>query len=202
MHTHSLNQRRCDAFRLDHGFIHRHLERQVARMDSTEGAQIGSKRCAGPLAGVAVHLTWAISILIPRPLVHAVADGGMARMAPPRALPLSGIEQRAARRKVLGDQGRAGARVCTVADPQALLPRLARDPTADRGTIIGIGTMPFPFIGAPPGRIAGVRLRWAFCPPRCGTARRLQRRCPSSQPSVPYRLCWLESAAGGDGAVA
>jgi hypothetical protein len=202
MNTHPMTQLGCDPFRIDQRFIRRNVEIQVSLMDPAEGTQRGPKRRAGPFTGVAVHLPSAISIIIPRPLVHAVADGGMARMAPPRALPLSGIEQRAARRKVLGDQGRAGARVCTVADPQALLPRLARDPTADRGTIIGIGTMPFPFIGAPPGRIAGVRLRWAFCPPRCGTARRLQRRCPSSQPSVPYRLCWLESAAGGDGAVA
>jgi hypothetical protein len=125
-------------------------------MDPAEGAQIGPKRCASPLTGVAVHLTLAVSIIIPRPLVHAVADCRVARMAPAIALPLIGIEPRAAHRDVLRDQDRAGARIGMVADPQALLPRLARDQTDDRGTIIGVGPVPFPFIGAPPGRIGGV----------------------------------------------
>jgi hypothetical protein len=73
-------------------------------MDSTEGAQIGAKRCAGPLAGVAVHLTWAISLIIPRPLVHAVADRRVVGMAPALALPLIGVEPRAAHRDVLRAQ--------------------------------------------------------------------------------------------------
>ena len=157
MHTHPLNQRRCDAFRIDHGFIRRHIEMQVSRMDSTEGARRGPKRCARrPLADVAVHLTLAISIIIPRPLVHAVADSRVVGMALAIALPLIGVEPRAAHREVLRDQRRAGARIGMLADPQALLPRLARDQTDDRGTIIGVGPVPFPFIGAPPGRIGGV----------------------------------------------
>lgn len=156
MHTHPLNQRGCDPFRIDHGFICRHIEMQVSLMDSTAGAPIGPKRCACPLAGVAVHLTLAISIIIPRPLGHAVADSRVIGMAPAIALPLIGVEPRAARRDVLRDQRRAGARIGMLTDPQALLPCLARDQTDDGGTIIGVGPMAFPLIGAPPGRIGGV----------------------------------------------
>jgi hypothetical protein len=47
-----------------------------------------------------VDFASAIPIVVPRPLVHAVADGGLAWMAPPIALPRIGIEARAARRKV------------------------------------------------------------------------------------------------------
>jgi hypothetical protein len=67
----------------------------------------------------------ALFVIIARPLVPAVADSGIARMASPIALPLIGREPRAARRKVLRGQGLAGARVGIVADPHALLPRLA-----------------------------------------------------------------------------
>jgi hypothetical protein len=201
MHTHPLNQRRCDALRMDHGCIRRHLERQVALMDSTEGAQIGAKRCAGPLAGVAVHLTWAISLIIPRPLVHAVADRRVVGMAPALALPLIGVEPRAAHRDVLRGQRRAGARLGRLAAPHALLPRLAREQTDERGTLMGVGPVPVPFLGAPPGRSGGVSMGGACFPPRCGTAPRLQRRCPPSWPSVPSHEGGPEYAAVASGAV-
>jgi hypothetical protein len=111
----------------------------------------------------------------------------MARMTPPVTLPLIGVEQRAARRDILRDQGGTGMGVGMVADPPALLSRLARDHTDDGGTIIGIGAMPLAFIGAPPGRIGGISMRGAFFPPRCGTVRRLRRRCPPSPLSGPLR---------------
>ena len=57
MTTHPLNQRGCDPFRIAHGFIRRHGEMQVSRMDPMEGAQIGPKRRAGPCTGTAVHFT-------------------------------------------------------------------------------------------------------------------------------------------------
>ena len=125
MTTHPLHQRGCDPFRIAHGFIRRHGEMQVSRMDPMEGAQIGPKRRAGPCTGTAVYFMSALFVIIARPLVPAVADSGMARMAPSIALPLIGREPRAAHRKVLCDQGRAGTRVDIVADPHALLPRLA-----------------------------------------------------------------------------
>jgi hypothetical protein len=44
-------------------------------MHPTEGAQVGPEPGTGPFTGVAVHLTPAIGIIIPRPFVHAVTDG-------------------------------------------------------------------------------------------------------------------------------
>ena len=66
---------------------------QVLLMHPTEGAQVGPEPGTGPFTGVAVHLTPAIVIIIPRPFVHAVTDGAMARMAAPIALPLIGVER-------------------------------------------------------------------------------------------------------------
>jgi hypothetical protein len=154
-------------------------------MDSAAGTQIGPKCRTRALTGVAVHLTSAIAIIIPRPLMHAVADRRMVWMTTPIALPFVGVQPRAARRKVFGDQGTARPRVGVVPYPQALLARVARDDADDGGPIVDIGAVAFPLIGAPPGRIRGVAMRCAFFPPRSGTARRLRRQCPPLQPSVP-----------------
>src|SRR5262245_14573811 len=115
---------------------------QVPFMNPTEGTQIGPKCCACPLTGVAVHLTPAIAIIIPRPRTTTGANSRMARMTPPVALPFISIEPRAAHRDVLRDQRLAGACIGMVADPPALFPRLARDQTDDGGTIIGVGLVP------------------------------------------------------------
>jgi len=48
----------------------------VLLVDAPEGTQVGPERCARDLAGVAIDLTSASPIIIPRPLVHAMADGG------------------------------------------------------------------------------------------------------------------------------
>jgi len=88
MTTHPLNQRGCDPFRIAHGFIRRHGEIQVPRMDPMEGTQIGPKHRAGTCTGTDVHFMSALFVIIARPLVPAVADSGMARMAPPIGLPL------------------------------------------------------------------------------------------------------------------
>lgn len=155
-------------------------------MDPAACAPISPKCRARSLTGVAVHFTSAIASIIPRPLTHAVADRGMVWMTPPGALPFIGIEPRATHRDMLRDQGRTGGRIRMIADPQALLPSLARDHTDDGRAIIGRGAVPLPRVGAPPGRSGGLSMGCAFFPPRGGPARRLRRRCPPSQPSVPY----------------
>jgi hypothetical protein len=92
MGTDPLNQLGRDPFCVDQGFIRGHIEMQVSLMDPAEGAQLGPKRCAGPFTGVAMGLTTAIAIIIPRPLVPAGADSRVAWMAPAIALPLIGVE--------------------------------------------------------------------------------------------------------------
>jgi hypothetical protein len=55
---------------------------QILLMHSTESAQVGPEPGARPFTGVAVDLTPAFMIINPRPFVHAVTDGGMARRLP------------------------------------------------------------------------------------------------------------------------
>jgi len=61
-------------------------------MDPPEGTQGGPKCRAGAFTGVAMHFAAAIPVIIPRPLVHAVAHGGMGSMATPIALPFIGLQ--------------------------------------------------------------------------------------------------------------
>jgi hypothetical protein len=117
-------------------------------MDPTEGAQVCPKCRPGPFTGVAVHLASAIPVIIPCPLVHAVADGGVGRMAPPIALPFVRVQGRAGPGEILGYERRTGAPIRVVTDPPALLACLARDDTDDRRPVIGISPVPFTPIGA------------------------------------------------------
>jgi hypothetical protein len=152
---------------------------QVLLVDAPEDPQIRPESGSSPFAGVAVGLALAIPISLPCPLVHAMADGGMGPMAATIALPFVRVQDRARSGDIPSNQVMAGVPVRMVADPPALLARLARDDTDDGRAIIRIGSVSFPFMGAPPGRIGGVSMGSAFFPLRCGTARRLRRRCPS-----------------------
>ena len=133
-------------------------------MDAAEGTSGGAKRCTRSLPGMAMHCASAITVIIPCPLVHAVADGAMARMAAPIALPLIDIEPCAARRNILHDQRGAGARVGMVAAPQALLACVPRDDADDRGTVVGIGAVPLALIDASAEGIGRSAMGRAFFP--------------------------------------
>ncbi len=187
MNAHPLNQCGCDPLGIDHGFICCDIEMQVPLMNPTETTQIRPKRRAGPFTGVAVHFASAVAIVITGPFADTVAHRGMGRMAAVIALPFIGVQDRALQRDILGDQGSTRTPVRMVADPKTLLPRLARDQTDDGGTIIGVGPVPLPPIGATAGRGGRVSMRRAFFPPHSGTAHQLQRRSPPSQPSGPSR---------------
>ena len=186
-----------DPFRIDHGFIGRHVEMQVRLVDAPERAQVGPERRASSFTGVAVDLASAIPIIVPGPFVGAVAHGGVGGMAAVIALPFVRIEHRAAGRDVLRHQVVASPCGRVVADPEAVLARVPRHDTDDGWAIVGIGPMPFPLIGAPTGRVGRIRMRGAFFPPRFGTARLPQKRCRSSPRSARYRADWLGCAAAG-----
>ena len=83
---------------------------QILRMHAPEGSQVRPKGGSRPFAGVAMDLTSAIPILVPRPCAHGVADGRMGQMAATVALPLVGREPRAACRNMFGDEGVIGPR--------------------------------------------------------------------------------------------
>jgi hypothetical protein len=110
--------------RLEHGFIGRHLKRPIRLMPATAGAPGGPAPGARPVTGGAVHRTPAIAIVIPRPLVHAMTDGGLTRRAAPSALPRVGVQWGAARRPVVGHEAPAGPSVGMITAPKAMGARL------------------------------------------------------------------------------
>jgi hypothetical protein len=88
-----------------------------------------------------------------------------------------------------------------VADPPALLSRLARDDPADGRALVRLRPRPVALVGAPSRWIRRVRRRRALFPRRCGPARRLRRLSPASSRSGRSRGGDLEDAAAGDGVV-
>ena len=88
-----------------------------------------------------MDLTSAIPIIIPRPFVDAMADRGMGGMTPPVALPLIGIQTRAASRQVFADELVTSPPIRVVTHPQSLLARFSRDDTDDRRPIVGVGAV-------------------------------------------------------------
>jgi hypothetical protein len=90
----------------------------------------------------------AIPLIIPRPLVHAMADGGRCRMAATRALPCIGVQECAVPWHMLSHQAGAGPYVRLIADPETRLTRLPCDDADHGGTIIRIGAMSLALMGA------------------------------------------------------
>src|SRR5262249_29963242 len=134
-----------------------------------------------------VDLAAAITIVIARPFMHAVADRRMRRMTATVALPFIGVEDRARNRDICRDQVVTGVFGRVVADPKTALARVPRDDADDGRPVIGEGAMAFALIGPPPGRILRVRMGRTFFPLRSGTAHRPQRRCRSSYQSGRWR---------------
>ena len=153
-----------DTCRMDHGFIGCDVELQVWFMNTPHTTPRGAERRASSLAGRAVDLVAAISIIIPRPLVHTMTDSGMRWMVPPIALPRVGRALRVVSGEVLRHQCRAGLPIGLVGTPEAWLARVPRDDTDQRRTIVGVGPLPSPRMGTPTRRISGVRMRPACFP--------------------------------------
>src|SRR5688572_22576194 len=174
---------------------------QVLFVNTPEGTQVGTKRRTRALTGVAVHFTLALPISIPGPFAYTMANRGMSWMTAPVALPFISIEQRAPRGDVVSHQVTAGLPVCMVADPPALLARVARDDADDGRAIVGISAVPLALVGAAPGWIRRVRVRRAFFPLRFGTVRRPRRPYHASHRSGRSRSGGLEYAAARYGAV-
>jgi hypothetical protein len=131
-----------------------------------------------------VDLAVAIPILIARPLVHAMTDGRMRRMAATIAGPLIGIQPRMAW-DIGDDQVVTGPRVRVITHPEAVLTRLPRDHTQNRWTIVGIGPMPLALVRASSWRVMGVAMSGAVFPPGSGRVRPPQTWCRSSARLAP-----------------
>ena len=177
--AHPLDQCWGDPFCIRHGFIRRHIEMQILLVNTSESTQVGTKCRTRSLAGVAMHFASAIAIIIPRPFVCTMADGGMSWMTAAVALPFVGVQPRAASWNIVGDERAARPCVCVVAHPKALLTRVTRNNADDGGPIVGIRAVAFALIGASTWRVTGIAMGRAFFPPRSGRVRRPQTPCRS-----------------------
>jgi hypothetical protein len=186
---------------MDHRLIRRHIQMQVWLVHTPEGAPGGPQCRARALTGMAMAFAWAIALLIARPCVDPMANRGMGWMTAAVALPRIRVQRRAVSQPVVGDECLARPPVCLVAHPKARLARLAREDPDDRGPIVRSGAVALALMGPSAWRVARVAMGRAFCPPRCGTARLPQRRCPPSPRWVRWRSAGSGGAAVGCGAV-
>jgi hypothetical protein len=65
---------------------------QILLMNASKGPEVGTKRSPCSLAGMAMDLALAITLIIPRPFAPTMGNRGMARMAAAITLPFVGIE--------------------------------------------------------------------------------------------------------------
>jgi len=170
-------------------------------VNSAEGAQVRPKRRTGPFTGVAVPVAAAIPVVITRPVVAAVAHRGMGWGAAVSALPVTGVQERALQRDILGDPGSARTPVRMVTYPKTLLPRLARDHPDAGWALMGVGAVPLPFSGASAWRIVGGALGRTCFPQRSGRVHRPPRRCRPAPWWGRSRSRGLGCAAAAYGAV-
>jgi hypothetical protein len=183
----------CDPFGIDHDFRGRDLQVQVRLVHSPAGASGCAKRRPSPVAGVTVDLADAITITLPRPCPSAMAHRGVSRVATVRALPRIRREHRAVRWDVRSDQRPAGACVRTIAAPQELLARVARDEADEGRPIVGRRPGPLPLLGTSAWRIRGVAMGCAGLPRRSDPVRLPRRRCLSGRRWTPC----CANASGG-----
>jgi hypothetical protein len=116
---------------------------QVLLVDPSKGPQIGAERRTRPLAGMTVDLASAITIVIARPFMHAVAACRMRRMTATIAGPFISVEYRATTRDICRDQIVACVFGRVVADPKTALARVPRDNADDGGR--SLAKVPCPF---------------------------------------------------------
>jgi hypothetical protein len=126
-----------------------------------------------------MHFASAIAIIIPRPFVSTMADGGMNWMTAAVALLFVGVQPCATSWNIIGDERAASPCVRVVAHPKALLARVPRNEADDGGPIVGIGAVALALIGASTRWVTGIAMGRAFFPPRSGRVRRLQTPCRS-----------------------
>jgi hypothetical protein len=152
---------------------------QVLLVDAPAGTEVRAERRASPFTGVTMDFALAITVIIPRPFVYTMADGGMCWMTAPVTLPFVGVQPRAVSWNVFMDEAAACPPVRVVAHPEALLTRIARNDADDGWPIVGIGAVAFALIGPSTWRVTGIAMGRAFFPPRSGTVRQPQTRCRS-----------------------
>jgi hypothetical protein len=76
--THALDYRRRDPFSVRHRFVGRHIVGQIEFVHTSEAPQKGPQTRARSLTTVAMHLAYAIAVVISRPFISAMAYAGVA----------------------------------------------------------------------------------------------------------------------------
>ena len=159
-------------------------------MNTPQGTQEVAHRGPHPFSRVDMHFADVISIIVTRPLLGTVADGGMRPDDVLVALPLIreyyGLCQSKAMH--MRHQGSCvGVRNYTQADLATLPP----DRADDGRPIVIVGAVSAPFVSSSAGGIVGISVTFPFFPPHSETSRPFQFARRAKHRQVEAFLPWL-----------
>jgi hypothetical protein len=164
-----------NAFQVDAMFTHRQIAFQILFMDPAEGAQKITGRRPQTFDSIGMDFSHAITIVISRPFVLAVTDRAVCPLDSIVALPFIGVTLGSLPRKPMHVLSQSLA-VRMLTDSQAALPTLSPNGSDNRWPVIFIRAVPTLLVSSATRRIIGVRVLFAFFPPRSETSRPFQSR--------------------------
>lgn len=177
-------------------------------MHSAKDTQIIAQPSASAFTAVAMNLAHPIAIIIARPFTPPTARLPMSHSGVLKvesrlnfgiALPFVNIKYARLRSRGCFADLQAGRTISMMADEVAHQTALTPLDREDRRAICLISAVPAPFVGALPGRVAGVAVRSAFFPQRFGTVRRLpaRRQAVAQSGEQPASCAEVAAAVGG-----
>ncbi len=152
-----------DLFQIDSELADRYILGQVLFMHATERAQEIAHRCPQSLAGVHMHLSLAVTVIIPRPLSLTMVYCAVNPNDVIIPLPFIGEDHRLSTGKSADMLFQYLPRGL-MNDPQSYLPALPANRPHDRRTIVLVGPVPPSLVRTPPRRIGQVGVFLPFSP--------------------------------------
>jgi hypothetical protein len=157
-------------------FTHRQIAFQILFMNTAKGPQKITCRRPQTFDSIGMNFAHAITIVISRPLVLAVTDCAVCPLDSLVALPFIGVTLGRLLGKLMHVLPQS-LTVCRRTDSAAALPTLSPNGADNRWSIIVIGAVPALLVSSATRRIIGIRVLFAFFPPRSETSRPFQSPC-------------------------
>src|SRR5947207_1337113 len=153
-------------------------------MYPSKDSQVGAQPGPGSFAAVAVHLSHAVAIVVPRPLLLPMLDAGVFQLQRllhrPIAAPFIRVQRCCSGWEAALEHLPARRPVRVFPHKVADFPGAPADEGEDRRPVGGIGAVAPNLIGAAPRWIGGIGVQFPLFPPRSDTVRRPQKRDRSS----------------------
>src|SRR5258706_11022565 len=174
----SRDERGRATFQIDAKFVDCTVAAKIVLIKATERPQEGAQARPQPFEGVGMHLPDAVAVIIPRPFIAAVTNGGLRTKDRRIAVRLIG-EQDSARPRAAMDGATQGFGFGIGFDPHTNLAGGASHHPNNRRTVIGIATASAALVSSTARWVSRVTRRPAFFPPHSETFRHFRFAYPA-----------------------